>query len=110
AGVGIVDIYNLDGSFVKRFASNGPLNVPTAIVQASANFGAFSNDILIGNYGDGVINAFDPNTGQFLGTLKDGNGNPIVNPQLHSLFFADGTVGSADTLYLTAAPAGGTSG
>ena len=109
-GGGFVDMYDLEGTFVKRFASTGVLNVPTAIVQASANFGAFSNDILIGNYGDGVINAFDPNTGQFLGTLKDGNGNPIVNPQLHSLFFADGTVGSADTLYLTAAPAGGTSG
>jgi len=110
AGVGIVDIYNLDGSFVKRFASNGPLNVPTAIVQASANFGAFSNDILIGNYGDGTINAFDPNTGEFLGSLKDGNGAPIANQQLHSMVFGDGSAGSADTLYLTAAPAGGSAG
>ncbi|MBS1804985.1 MAG: TIGR03118 family protein [Acidobacteria bacterium] len=109
-GGGFVDVYNLDGSFVKRFASTGVLNVPTAIVQASANFGAFSNDILIGNFGDGAINAFDPNTGQFVGTLKDGNGNPITNPQLHSMFFGNGTVGSADTLYLTANPAGGTSG
>ena len=110
AGNGIVDIYNLDGTFVKRFASNGPLNVPTAIVQASANFGAFSNDILVGNYADGVINAFDPNTGQFLGALKDGNGNPIANPLLHNMVFGDGGAGSADTLYLTAAPAGGSAG
>jgi len=84
--------------------------VPTAIVQASANFGAFSNAILIGNYGDGAINAFDPNSGQFLGTLKDGNGKQIANEQLHSLVFGDGSAGSADTLYLTAAPAGGSAG
>jgi uncharacterized protein (TIGR03118 family) len=110
AGNGIVDIYDLEGNFVKRFASNGPLNVPTGIVKASANFGAFSNDILIGNYADGAINAFDPNTGEFLGSLKDGNGTPIANQQLHSLVLGDGNAGSADTLYLTAAPAGATSG
>ena len=110
AGNGIVDIYDLEGNFVKRFASNGPLNVPTAIVQASANFGAFSSDILIGNYADGTINAFNPNTGEFFGSLKDGNGNPIANQQLHSLVFGDGSAGSSDTLYLTAAPAGGSAG
>lgn len=110
AGKGIVDIYNLDGSFARRFASNGALNVPSAIVQASANFGAFSNDILIGNFGDGMINAFDPNSGQFLGSLKDGNGNAIVNGNLHSMVFGDGSSGSADTLYLTAAPGGGNNG
>jgi len=110
AGQGIVDVYDLEGNFVKRFAANGPLNVPTGIVKASANFGAFSNDILIGNFGDGAINAFDPTTGQFVGSLKDGNGSAIANPQLHSLVFGDGNAGAADTLYLTAAPAGGTSG
>jgi uncharacterized protein (TIGR03118 family) len=102
AGNGLVDVYNLDGSFLRRFASNGPLNVPSGIVQASANFGAFSNDILIGNYGDGAINAFDSNTGQFLGSLKDGNGNPISDPLSHGMVFGDGTAGSADTLYITA--------
>lgn len=109
-GSGMVDVYNLDGSFAKRLASAGPLNVATAVVQAGANFGAFSNDILIANSGDGAINAFDPDTGQFLGSLKDGNGNAIANLRVHSLFFGDGTTGNADTLYLTAAPAGATSG
>jgi len=61
AGNGIVSVFNLDGTFVKRFASNGVLNAPWGVVQASANFGAFSNDILIGNFGDGTINAFDAN-------------------------------------------------
>lgn len=110
AGHGVVDIYNLDGSFARRFATNGALNAPSGMVQASANFGAFSNDILIGNFGDGVINAFDPNSGQLVGSLKDGNGNTIVNPELHSMIFGDGTTGNADTLYLTAALAGGTNG
>jgi hypothetical protein len=110
AGNGIVDIYNLDGSFVKRFVSKGSLNVPSGIVQASANFGAFSNDILIGNFGDGLINAFDPDSGQFLGPLKDGNGNPIVNPDLHSMVFGDGNAGDANTLFLTSALAEGTNG
>ncbi len=110
AGNGIVDIYNLDGSFLRRFVSNGPLNVPTAIVQASAEFGAFGNDILIANYGDGLINAFDPGTGQFLGSLKDGNGNLIVNPNLHNMTFGDGTVGDINSLYLTSALTSGTDG
>lgn len=110
AGNGVVDIYNLDGSFMRRFVSNGPLNVPSGIVQASANFGAFSNAILIGNYGDGFINAFDPNTGQFLGSLKDGNGNPIFDPLLHGMIFGDTNAGSANTLYLTAGLRGGNEG
>jgi len=110
AGNGIVDIYNLDGSFVRRFASNGPLNVPSGVALAPANFGAFSNDILIGNFGDGLINAFDPNTGEPLGTLKDGNGNPIADVDLHSLIFGDGSIDNANTLYLTAGLTGGTNG
>jgi uncharacterized protein (TIGR03118 family) len=110
SGNGLVDIYNLDGSFMRRFVSNGSLNVPSGIVQASANFGAFSNDILIGNYGDGLINAFDPSTGQFLGFMKDGNGNPIADPLLHGMVFGDTNAGRADTLYLTAGLRGGNDG
>ncbi|HVT96676.1 MAG TPA: TIGR03118 family protein [Acidobacteriaceae bacterium] len=109
-GNGIVDIYNLDGSFVRRFVSNGPLNVPSGIVQASANFGAFSNAILIGNAGDGVINAFDPASGDLLGKLKDGNTNVITNAHLHGMTFGDGTVGDANTLYLTSALPSGADG
>ena len=67
-------------------------------------------DILIGNYGDGAINAFDPNTGQFLGSLKDGNGNPISDPLLHGMVFGDTNAGAADTLYLTAGLRGGNEG
>jgi len=110
AGNGIIDIYNLDGSFVKRFASNGVLNVPSGVVQADSSFGAFSNDILVGNFGDGVINAFDPSTGAFLGSLKDGNGNVLVNPELHTMVFGDGNTANSGTLFLTAGLQGGTNG
>ena len=57
AGNGIVNVFDLAGNFVRRFATGGPLNAPWGITQASANFGPFSNDILIGNVGDGTINA-----------------------------------------------------
>ena len=86
-GNGIVNMFDQEGNFIRRFASNGPLNAPWGIVQASANFGAFSNDILIGNFGDGIINAFDPTTRNFLGQIKDPLGNVIINPGLWALIF-----------------------
>lgn len=102
AGNGIVDIFDLEGNFVKRFASNGPLNSPWGVVQASASFGQFSNDILIGNFGDGTINAFDPATGNSLGQLKDQTGAIITNASLWALVFGAGGTGDTNTLYFTA--------
>ena len=101
-GNGIVDVFDQEGNFIRRFASNGPLNAPWGIALASANFGRFSNDILIGNFGDGTINAFDPNTGNFLGQLTDQSGKAIVNPGLWALVFRNDGLGSPDTLYFTA--------
>lgn len=106
-GNGIVNIFDQEGNFVRRFASNGPLNAPWGIVQASANFGSFSNDILIGNFGDGVINALDPTTGDFLGQLKDPAGNTINNPGLWALVFRTDGVGNPNTLFFTAGSSGG---
>ncbi|MBZ5573146.1 MAG: TIGR03118 family protein [Acidobacteriia bacterium] len=94
AGNGIVDIFDQEGNFVTRFASHGPLNAPWGVVKASAQFGAFSNAILIGNFGDGKINAFDSHTGRFLGQLRDAKGNVIVNPGLRSLVFGTGNTGN----------------
>jgi uncharacterized protein (TIGR03118 family) len=102
AGNGIVDIFDQEGNFVRRFASNGPLNAPWGIVQATSGFGPFSNAILIGNFGDGTINAFDPTTGNFLGTLKDGAGKVISNPGLWALAFRTDGTGAPNTLYFTA--------
>ncbi len=102
AGNGIVDIFDQEGNFVRRFASNGPLNAPWGVAKASANFGPFSNAILIGNFGDGTINAFDAATGNFLGLLKDGTGRVISNPGLWALIFRADGVGDPNTLYFTA--------
>ena len=102
AGNGIVDIFDLEGNFVERYQQGRPLNSPWGVVQASANFGAFSNDILIGNFGDGTINAFDPATGDSRGQLKDQTGAPIVNASLWALVFGSGGTGDPNTLYFTA--------
>ncbi len=101
-GNGIVDLFDQTGVFIGRFASNGPLNAPWGVVQASSNFGPFSNDILIGNFGDGTINAFDPATGHFLGQLKDSTGKVIANPGLWAIVFRNDGVGDPNTLYFTA--------
>lgn len=101
AGNGIVSIFDMDGNFVRRFATGGALNAPWGITQASANFGPFSNDILIGNVGDGTINAFDPTSGNFVGKLIDGDGNDIVEVGLHALAFRADGFGDPNTLYFT---------
>jgi hypothetical protein len=77
-------------------------------VKASANFGKFSNAILIGNTGDGTIGAYDPNTGNYLGNLQDAAGNPITNPHLRGMVFGGGGTGDPNTLYFTATPNHGT--
>jgi len=105
-GNGIVSVFDQEGNFIRRFVSNGPLNAPWGIVQSSANFGRFSNDILIGNFGDGTINAFDPTSGNFLGQLQDTSGKVITNPGLWALVFRSDGVGSPNTLYFTAGSGG----
>ncbi|HSS98083.1 MAG TPA: TIGR03118 family protein [Terriglobales bacterium] len=102
AGNGIVNVFDQEGNFVRRFTSNGALNAPWGIAKASANFGPFSNAILIGNFGDGIINAFDSTTGTFLGSLKDQTGNVMSNPGLWALTFRLDGLGDRNILYITA--------
>jgi hypothetical protein len=80
--------------------------LPSIDLDIRAHFGAFSNDILIGNFGDGVINAFDPATGNLLGQLEDPAGNVIINPGLWALLFRGDRVGGENTLYFTAGASG----
>jgi len=109
-GLGFVDVFTTDGLFIKRFASGGPLNAPWGIARATENFGEFSGNILIGNFGSmgraaGWINAFSGgNDNQFLGPLKDANGKPIFIDGLWALTFGTFRNSDADTLYFTAGP------
>jgi uncharacterized protein (TIGR03118 family) len=82
---GVVDEYDANGNFIKRIATGGPLSAPWGIVLAPSNFGSFSNDLLIGNFGNGEILAYDATTDLFLGTLNGANGQPLVNSFLWAL-------------------------
>ena len=103
AGNGFVDVFDLNGNFKKHLITQGALNSPWGLALAPSTFGEFGNDLLVGNFGDGTINAFDPDTGAFLGTLRDGDGNPIVNEGLWGLIFGNGgNGGDPNKLYFTA--------
>jgi uncharacterized protein (TIGR03118 family) len=103
AGMGQVDIFDTNGNFVSTFvAAGGKLNAPWGVVGTPATFGAFANAILVGNFGDGIINAFDT-TGKFLGQITDSSNKLLVNPGLWDIVFgAGGPSGDPNTLYLTA--------
>ncbi len=110
AGSGVVDIFDQNGNFVKTFASGGTLNAPWGVVTAPAAFGTFSNAILVGNFGDGTINAFDASSGKFQGQIMNTNNTAIVNPGLWDLVFGAGGTGDPNTLYFTAGGSNQTSG
>jgi uncharacterized protein (TIGR03118 family) len=76
-GNGYIDMYDLNGLLLGRVVSGGPLNSPWGMVLAPASFGAFGGALLVGNFGDGAINAFDAVLGTYLGSLQDGTGNTI---------------------------------
>jgi len=106
-GLGFVDIFDLNGNFVKRFANKGKLNAPWGLALATANFGTFSNDILVANLGDGKITAYDPTTGAVKGQLADSTGKVLAFPGLWGLMFGNGASGGTkDVLYFTAGPGG----
>lgn len=104
---GFIDIFSEAGVLQKRFTSDSHLNQPWGIALAPANFGAFSNTLLVGNnLPGGQINAFDQKTGKFLGRLRDNSGKTIEIDQLWGLEFGGGTPanGNANQLFFTAGP------
>src|SRR5262249_10330377 len=104
-GHGFVDIFDLAGNKVKRLTSHGPLNSPWGLAIAPANFGQFSNALLVGNFGNGHINAFDPMTGTPLGHMLRPSGATLEINGLWSLHFGNGaTAGPTNTLLFTAGP------
>ncbi|HEV2861308.1 MAG TPA: TIGR03118 family protein [Pyrinomonadaceae bacterium] len=103
-GNGIVNVFNADGGFLRRLITEDThLNAPWGITKAPASFGIFSNALLVGNFRDGRINAFNQTTGAYLGTLQNEAGQPIVNDGLWALTFGNGgNGGDPNTLYFTA--------
>jgi len=93
SGLGYVDVFSANGNLKTRLIANGPLNAPWGMTVAPDNFGAFSGALLVGNFGDGKINAFNRDTGDFLGTLSRPNGRALRIEGLWALDAnRDGTV------------------
>jgi uncharacterized protein (TIGR03118 family) len=101
-GLGYVDVFDTRGHLLRRLISQGKLDAPWGLALAPRHFGAFSGDLLVGNFGDGAINAYDPRTGGFRGTLQNKDGNPIKINGLWALRFGNGVIGTPQTLLFTA--------
>jgi uncharacterized protein (TIGR03118 family) len=111
-GNGLVDVFDTSGNFVGHAVSTGGnLNAPWGVAIAPTTFGVFGGDLLVGNFGDGIINAYDPKTFAFLGQLADGTGKTLTYASLWELFFgltpsSSTFAGNLNTLYFTAGLAG----
>jgi uncharacterized protein (TIGR03118 family) len=111
AGLGLVSVFDVAGNFVKRLISHGTLNAPWGMAIAPADFGPFSNALLVGNFGDGRINAFDAQTGMHLGALSTSAGVPIAIDGLWGIAFGNGiNAQPTNTLFFAAGPSDETHG
>ena len=102
AGAGYIDIFDGNGNFLSRAISGGNLNAPWGIAVAPSSFGAFGGDLLVGNFGDGTISAYDPTTFALKGQLQDTTGKPIANDRLWEIVFGQNGTGDPNTLYFSA--------
>ena len=102
AGAGYVSVFDSNGKLLNHAIAGGKLNAPWGLALAPASFGAFGGDLLIGNFGDGTINAFDPISFTFKDQLQDTNGKPIQNDRLWELIFGQNGTGDPNTLYFSA--------
>jgi uncharacterized protein (TIGR03118 family) len=105
-GHGFIDVYTADGMLISHFAKRGVLNSPWGLTIAPAGFGKFAGDLLVGNFGDGRIHAYNPWTGHLVGTLRDASGAPIWIDGLWGLMPGNGTSAPADQVWFTAGPGG----
>jgi len=104
-GLGFVDMYTPNGTLIKRMASRGVLNAPWGIALAPASFGSAKGALLVGNFGDGHINAFDFRSGRSLGPLLGAGTTPIAIEGLWGLQFGSGFASQpVDTLFFTSGP------
>ena len=103
-GHGFVDVFTNDGAFVRRLVTRGALDSPWGLALAPAGFGQFSGDLLVGNFGNGHINVYNPATGAHLGQLRRQNGQPIVIDGLWGLRFGNGNAAKTSELVFSAGP------
>jgi len=107
-GFGVVDEFDTDGNLITRIATHGQLNAPWGIAPAPAGFGRFGGDLLVGNFGDGRINAFaqqPDGSWERDGGLRDSSGRAIVIDGLWGIGFGNnGAAGPSTTLYFAAGP------
>jgi uncharacterized protein (TIGR03118 family) len=106
AGLGLVDVFDANGTLLQRLvAAGGPLNAPWGLAMAPMDFGDFGGALLVGNFGDGKINAFNPTTGAHLGALSAADGTPIVADGLWGMAFGNGINSQpTNTLFFAAGP------
>jgi uncharacterized protein (TIGR03118 family) len=105
SGFGYVSMFSPNGNFIRRVASQGPLNAPWGMALAPGNFGTYSNTLLIGNFGDGYISAFDARTNEFMDQLLDPNGNELIVEGLWGMQFGNGIQSQpTNVLYFAAGP------
>jgi len=111
-GTGLIDVFDADGNLLQHLVPNNQhLNLPWGMAVTGANFGTFSYALVVGNFGDGTISAFDLNSGNYLGSMNDANGNPLSIDGLWGLQWGNGASGGdPGTLYFAAAPSGGAHG
>ncbi|GGA53074.1 hypothetical protein GCM10011507_00170 [Edaphobacter acidisoli] len=102
AGLGYIDIFDNNGNLTRQAISQGNLNAPWGMALAPAGFGSFGGKLLVGNFGDGTINAYDPTNFSFLGQLTDSTGTPITNSGLWEIVFGANRLGDPNTLYFAA--------
>lgn len=101
-GKGFVSAFTASGRFVRRMVSRGHLNAPWAMILAPKRFGSFSNALLIGNFGDGRINAYHPRTGRHLGPLRRPDGKPVAIEGLWDLERGTARIGGEDAVWFSA--------
>lgn len=108
SGLGYVDVYSINGQLLHHLVSGGassPLNAPWGLAMAPTAFGPFGGDLLVGNLGNGWINAFNPTTGEFLGTLDGATGYPVTINGLWGLRVGNSAFGGSSALVFSAGPA-----
>ena len=103
---GFIDVFGTNGKLHRRLVAHGALDSPWGMTVAPRNFGPFSGALLVGNFGDGRINAYDRHSGRLLGRLRDASGTPIAIQGLWALEFGNGVTGAPNELLFSAGPDG----